>query len=206
MHASLEQLVSRRDGEALAGEVAQHIEACAECTAELEGLRQLRRELQSLPELPAAPGNWRAVAAQAYPGKVRRLRAAWWLGGALAASALLVAVLVNRTSVPTTIADTRGPTVTVPRLSEAATSALMTRSRTLESVLRAMPQGPSVVRASTAGTIDELEESIARVDYRLYYGAERELTPVQAQRLWQERVDLMNSLVRVRYAQTRAEF
>ena len=63
-----------------------------------------------------------------------------------------------------------------------------------------------MVRASTAGTIDELEESIARVDYRLYYGAERELTPVQAQRLWQERVDLMNSLVRVRYAQTRGEF
>ena len=86
----------------------------------------------------------------------------------------------------------------------------MTRSRGLERDLRRLPASPALVRASTAAAIDRLERQIAAIDYQLnnpglsapgsnYPG--RYLTRQQQELLWRERVRLMNSLLKLRYAQ-----
>ena len=83
---------------------------------------------------------------------------------------------------------------------------LMTESRQLESSLRALPDAPRVQRASTMATISDLEDRIAAIDYQLndpgvqMSDADREL-------FWRERVRLMKTLLKLRYAQTqRAAF
>ena len=47
-----------------------------------------------------------------------------------------------------------------------------------------------------------LEERIAYVDAQLSYAAARDLAPPYRKALWGERVELMNALVQVRFAQT----
>ena len=56
--------------------------------------------------------------------------------------------------------------------------------------------------ASTAGTVVGLEDRIALVDAQLSYAAARDLAPPYREALWGERVELMNALVYVRFAQT----
>ena len=66
--------------------------------------------------------------------------------------------------------------------------------------LRALPDEPSVVRAGTQATILELEDRIAAIDYQLS-DPDAGLTPEETEIFWRERVRLMESLVRLRYAQ-----
>jgi hypothetical protein len=63
-----------------------------------------------------------------------------------------------------------------------------------------------MMRASTAATISNLEDRIAAIDYRLNHPGIR-MSPGQKQLYWRERVRLMDSLVKLRYAQAqRASF
>ncbi len=83
---------------------------------------------------------------------------------------------------------------------------LMVESRQLEDDLRALPAEPRVVRAGTQATILELEDRIAAIDYQLGDPQVR-LSDADREVFWRERVRLMKSLVRLRYAQTqRAAF
>jgi len=50
-----------------------------------------------------------------------------------------------------------------------------------------------------------MEERIQWLDYQLSYAGPT-VDPAQVQRLWRERVELMDSLVQVRYAQARTAF
>ncbi|HEY5774783.1 MAG TPA: hypothetical protein VIS57_01750, partial [Xanthomonadales bacterium] len=93
-------------------------------------------------------------------------------------------------------------TVTVPDQQDLAT--LMAQSRHLEWALSAMPSGPQVVSADTAGTISVLEDRVAMIDYRLSMTEDPVLSSEQELKLWKERVGLMNSLVQVRYAQAQS--
>ena len=70
-------------------------------------------------------------------------------------------------------------------------------------MLAAYSDAPRLTRASTALTVADLEERIQWVDYRLNLRAEDGLDSEQAQKLWRERVELLNSLVAVRYAEAR---
>ena len=79
-------------------------------------------------------------------------------------------------------------------------NALMVQSQQIERNLRALPAEPSVVRASTAATISELEDQVAAIDYVLTH-PEFELSPEQQELYWRERVRLMNSLLQLRAAQ-----
>ncbi|MEM7283608.1 MAG: hypothetical protein AAF438_18485, partial [Pseudomonadota bacterium] len=75
---------------------------------------------------------------------------------------------------------------------------LMARSAELEQALRRISYGDrNVVDVRTVETIVALEDRLALVDYGL---SQRRLTPRQRQDLWQERVRLMDSLLRVHYA------
>jgi len=85
----------------------------------------------------------------------------------------------------------------------AAPAALVAESQRLEAVLASLPADARLTRAGTALTVADLENRIRWVDYRLDLASEAGINPRQADLLWRERVELLNSLVAVRYADAR---
>ncbi len=81
-----------------------------------------------------------------------------------------------------------------------ALQALMVQSQQLESDLRALPEEPSVMRASTVATLSDIEDAIAAIDFQLNESGVQ-MTPEERELFWRERVRLMKSLVQLRYAQ-----
>lgn len=69
----------------------------------------------------------------------------------------------------------------------------------LERLLEMLPERHAM-RGSTAFTIAELEDRLAFLDDRLSRVTLEPNPPERAERLWRERVKVMNSLVQVRYA------
>ncbi len=69
----------------------------------------------------------------------------------------------------------------------------------LEWLLATLPERHAM-RGSTAFTVAELEDRLALLDDRLSLVSLEPNAPERAERLWQERVEVMHSLVRVRYA------
>ena len=224
MHASIEELLSLRDGEGDAR--AAHVAGCAECRTQLERLRRVRTALAELPLQEPGASTWieiqRHAARQA--GHPRMWMFASGLG--VAAALMLVGLLVLRseqatTTQPAPLASAASPsgnadasgsqTAGVQSATQSADAqsvpttdsrdALIERSRQLEAALAAVRFDPQLVNAGTAATIETLEDHIAFVDYRLSLESEDPLPPDQERRLWQQRVDLMDSLVNVRYAQ-----
>ena len=139
-----------------------------------------------------------------------RAGAHWPLRGAVAAAVAVVAVLAVRYAfdtpgpVPSTIVA-EGPVSTNGgpggNLTTAAYTSLAGESARLERLLNEIPYQPRLTNAGTATTISGLQDQIAMVDQQLMYSRVNGLQPVQAEALWQERVDLMNALLHVRYAQ-----
>ena len=137
-------------------------------------------------------------------------RAYWPLRGAIAAAVAVVAVLAVRSvdeptvSGPGTIVA-EGPVSnsSAPGLNgaTAAYTSLTSESARLERLLNRISYRPRLVNAATATTITGLQDRIARVDQVLMYSSVNGLRPEQTEALWQERVDLMNALLQVRYAQ-----
>lgn len=78
---------------------------------------------------------------------------------------------------------------------------LVAQSQELEHLLQALPERPHIERVSTAATIDAIEQRIQWLDWQLSYAPDAGLSEEQARQLWRERVELMDSLVKVRYAQ-----
>ena len=136
-------------------------------------------------------------------------RAYWPLRGAIAATVAVVAVLALRSvDEPTTTAPgtivAEGPVTagSAPGLTGAAAyTSLTSESARLERLLNEIPYRPRLVNAATATTITGLEDRIGQVDQVLMYSSVNGLRPEQTAALWQERVDLMNALLQVRYAQ-----
>ncbi len=69
----------------------------------------------------------------------------------------------------------------------------------LEWLLATLPERHAM-RGSTAFTVAELEDRLALLDDRLSLLSLEPNAPERAERLWQERVEVMHLLVRVRYA------
>jgi hypothetical protein len=209
MHASIEELLSLRDGEPGPQAAAAHVADCARCRTELDQLRHVRTALSALPLQEPAPSAWAEITARA--ARPERPRKALVLGSAFAAAAALalIGLLVARmqepasTQAPALATTTPAPAPSTSPVTSAApdTEALIARSRRLEAALARVRYEPQVVNAGTAATIEALEEHIALVDYRLNLDAADPLPAEQSHRLWQQRVDLMDSLVSVRYAQ-----
>jgi hypothetical protein len=218
MHASIEELLSLRDGEPTPDAATAHVAACARCRTELDQLRHVRTALAALPLEQPAPSVWNEITQRA--ARPARSPAAFVAAGFAAAAALaLVGLLVVRMEKPestpsvATTAEpapaTAAPATSTPSSTDAApkataaldTEALIARSRLLEAALERMRFEPQVVNAGTAATIATLEEHIALVDYRMNLDVEEPLSPEQSRRLWKQRVELMDSLVNVRYAQ-----
>ncbi len=201
MHASIEQLLELRDAaDGASGQLRGHVEGCARCAGELQRLRSLRDDLRALEQVSPPADAWEKILERAasQPAAVPGQGSRWPL--ALAASvalALLVAWLLPRTPGEMPVSVDRA--VTTPAAS--ATADLVAESQRLERLLHQFDYEPRVVNAGTAGTIVALEDQIAWVDYGLTAGREAGLSASEARALWQQRVELMNSLVHVRYAQ-----
>ena len=82
---------------------------------------------------------------------------------------------------------------------EFADDSVRAQNAKLEALLASLPE-TRVMRGSTAFTVSQLEDRLAFVDDRLSRITLEPNAPERAERLWRERVELMNSLVQVRYA------
>jgi hypothetical protein len=156
-----------------------------------DGIEDLLK-LGELPELPAPPGVWqRVLAAERERAAVRRF---WRRGAALAATVAVVAVTAG-------IVYFDHVRDAAFEVEAAHYTALVAESARLERVLAQLPAPRPLMIGSTASAIAGLEDRIAIVDAQLSYAAAQDVAPPYRQALWGERVELMNALVYVRFAQ-----
>lgn len=177
------------------------------CGLTMDEQELLRRELRDLPETMPPRIVWERIRDQAEAEGLLRVtssgRPTWLAGLAIAASVVLAVVLIPK-MMSTPELD---PVMTEPQpvaverdLGLTALQALMVQSQQLESDLRAMPEEPRVLRASTVATIADVENAIAAIDFQLN-DASIQMTDDETELFWRERVRLMKSLVQLRYAQ-----
>jgi hypothetical protein len=206
MHASIDHLLSLRDGQPVDAATAAHVEQCPRCAAELYKLRETRAKLQSLPLLDAPSSFQEIQRAMARPAPTPRRVMSARLVAAMAFVTLttIFFVALRDETAPQTAgegaqqAELPAPAAANPvepvRLPE-----LVAQSQRLDDLLQQLPERPRVERVSTAATIDTIEERIQWLDFQLSDAGG--LNEAQMRRLWRERVDLMDSLVKVRYAE-----
>lgn len=207
MHARIEHLLSLRDGEPVAADVAEHVRLCPICTGELQRLSALREEMRELPQFEPPELSWERIQA-AIPEPADRTVRLRKLGLAAAAAAVVTLTVITviaghfdrHSSAPTKLAtiDAPPPQV-VPHVDE-----LVAQSQQLEQLLQKLPARPRIERVSTAATIDTIEQRIQWLDFQLSNAPEADLSEEQSRQLWRERVELMDSLVKVRYAEAGA--
>lgn len=163
---------------------------------------RLASSLQRLPGLEPPPDGWTRLA--------RRLaaNASWPVSAptlAAAASALLVAVgLLLRHEAPEPApSDAAVKGASLPRDATGGApfgaSDLRSRSAELERLLADLPES-RVTRASTGLTAALLEDRIVLIDEQLSGATGGAISSDDADSLYRERVLLLDSLVRVRYA------
>ncbi|WP_129646468.1 hypothetical protein [Peristeroidobacter agariperforans] len=207
MHARIKHLLGLRDGEPVAANVAEHVRLCPICAGELQRLSTLREEMRALPQFEPPDLAWERIQAAVPEPQSRRFRLGK-IGLAAAAAAVvtltvitLVAGHFDRSSGATTeLATVEAPLPQiVPHVDE-----LVAQSQQLEQLLQKLPERPRIERVSTAATIDTIEQRIQWLDFQLSNAPEADLSEAQSRQLWRERVELMDSLVKVRYAEAGA--
>jgi hypothetical protein len=216
MHARIEQLLSIRDGDPVDAAIAEHVGRCTSCAEQLRGLSLMRERLQSLPQLDPPDASWERIQAQLQ--QARTSGRSRFLGHVVAAAVvagialtLVAGVMISRQAAQPVVASQSTSTAagsTSNDSDEAKRVAdLVAQSQHLDYLLQALPERPQIERVSTAATIDTLEERIQWLDVQLSQTPDPQLSDTQARRLWRERVELMDSLVKVRYAEAgRASF
>ena len=227
MHATIEQLITYRDQALLDAEIKMHIRQCDVCLHELAVLKSMQREMQALPvkELDATDfaSSWKVIE-ESLSEEVtnKKVIKPYWI--AVAASVVSVAFLLmysntNQIKSPVQSAksviapdnklspNNEGQVLDIAPVQTNRPTSLNSElidlhaySRVLENRLQAMPQ-PRVVRANTAETISQLQDQISILDNRLNLDYQNPLTELQRTALWQQRVNSMNNLYRVRTAQ-----
>ena len=153
------------------------------------------RRLAALADFEPPASGWRAVieAREAREARIdRRLPLA--LAAAVLVTATGLAWWLNSAQRALTGDTDSTAQVRVPIAAE-----VRAENERLESILAALPE-PYAMRGSTAFTVAELEDRLALLDDRLSVVTLEPNAPERADRLWRERVEVMHSLVQVRYA------
>jgi hypothetical protein len=205
MHARVEHLLSLRDGAPVDAAVRAHVEHCAECGAALaEGVR-VRARLRALPAVePAGTQGWDGVRARLAARGLRERRRGRLTQAAVAAS---IAVIAVAAAWRLREAPDPAPRATIaavaPLTAEQAIAAdrvaqLQTQSAALEDVLARLGERPAVARAGMAVPIDALEAQVQWIDHQITLGGD---DARESEQLWRERVQAMDSLVRLRYVE-----
>lgn len=157
----------------------------------------IARELSALPGFEPPAGAFRGALARAgAPRAALAPEGVWALAAAAATVVLAIAVLVRT-----------GTDRPAPHPAPAAWSPpaeLLAESARLESQLAALA-GQEARRVGTVYTISLLEDRLALVDDELSAATLEPGASAGAEALWRERVALMDSLVRVRYAEALAD-
>jgi hypothetical protein len=205
MHARIEHLLSLRDGEPVGAELVAHVRSCPICTGELQRLSAIRAEMQALPQFDPPDLAWERIQ-QTIPRRAARLPPRK-VGFAAAAAALItlavIALIARHGDLNSSERTAKAPkVVTQPTSADMShLDELVAQSQQLEQILRTLPQRPQIERVSTAATIDTIDQRIAWLDFQLSSAPDGDLSVEQSRRLWRARVELMDSLVKVRYAE-----
>ena len=175
---------------------------------ELENEPAVARLLRELPD-PARPYDWRefqrrARAAPAAAARVAGLRAL------AAAIVIALAVLATAIRFGATPRSPHPPAAAVMTDKGAAAAGEASRATEREDTaaqywLETLPREPALVHVGTRAAVETLEDHIAQVDDLLTAGRAGSAPAERLQVLQQERARLVNSLVRVRYAETLAD-
>lgn len=159
------------------------------------GLSEWSARLAALPEFDPRPDGWEAILSarrQRDVGESRR----WPIAMAAVVLAAVAGLAWQLQSAQRELTSA-GSTAMDPAV--IASNTVRAENARLEMLLAALPE-MRVMRGSTAFTVAELEDRLAFVDDRLSRITLEPNAPEHAERLWRERVELMNSLVQVRYA------
>jgi hypothetical protein len=203
MHARIDHLLSLRDGEPVDAAVRSHVESCPDCADAKRTLETMRRRLIALPPLPAPAGGWDRL--RAHVAGLRDTPTPRRGNGlvAIAASCAMLGVIAGvllreEPSVSQLVAVPHEPVApeAPPTIEE-----LRDKSRVLEEVLAALPARPAVERAGTAVPIDALQAQVQWLDHQLSVSGASHAGPEVTERLWRERVEIMNTLVQLRYVE-----
>ncbi len=193
MHADFNEL-----SEVAAGRFpsSAHVAACPQCLAELARVRAVRTALGGLPAATAPAGAWAgALARAAARRQASPARAATPAGLAMAAS--LVAMLAA--AILLAQAPAQAPLAEQPIPLAQPIDGLVAENARLEAMLAGMPQSRTA-RVGTAYTVAAIEDRLALLDDRITVVSLEPHAPEAEEALWRERVNLMNSLVQVQYA------
>lgn len=161
---------------------------------------EIGSRLAALPGFEPPPDGWQSVltARRRAPHARRR----WPME---AAAGLMAAVAGLAWLLQSTQPEFAGSERSQPQAVAAARDAVRAESDRLERLLTALPESRAM-RGSTAFTVAQLEDQLVLVDDRLSRVALEPHAPEYAERLWRERVEVMNSLVQVRYADATASY
>jgi len=200
MHARLDELLSLRDGAPVDARVRAHVDACAECAAELARAESLQESLRALAPVPdAAADGWAEVQSRLAAARAKRSLPARAAPYAAAASVVALALFaaLRWTEAPAPEASNPAPLIV---LDTESLDQLRSRSQELEALLAALPERPAVARAGTSVPIESLEAQVQWLDHQLTLaGAAGQAT--ETEQLWRDRVEAMNSLVQLRYVE-----
>jgi hypothetical protein len=200
MHARLDELLSLRDGAPVDARVRVHVDECAECAAGLARAAALQQRLRSLPPAPACvTDGWAGVRARLDDSRARRGLAHRIAPYAAAASVVALAMFATlRWADRPMPADPGSAPLIV--LDPQSLDQLRTRSQELEALLAALPERPAVARAGTSVPIESLEAQVQWLDHQLSL-AGTEGSATDSEQLWRDRVEVMNSLVQLRFVE-----
>jgi hypothetical protein len=230
MHPRTEDLLSVRDGEPLDAVTSNVIAEDATLEREIDRMRQVRHALRELRELSPADDMWQRIVAVEHETRprsnYRRLAAGAGIAAAVAALAIFVISspsrptggiappeIAPRDDLTTSTAADRSTVVGADspfdadrllfggHVVPASYPELVQESARLDRALRRLPYQRPMMSAETATTIAGLEDRIALIDEQITYSNARGVPQPQRVALWGQRVDLMNALVHVRYAE-----
>jgi hypothetical protein len=205
MHLSIEQLLED-PGLSTQAEIQNHLENCLRCRLEVQSIRQTQQRLASLPQLEAPEQSWTNIQAALHVPS-RPSRSGVWYAAVAASVAVLAVLIINQRPAEETLEAAPSRSLSENARANEGIVTLMEQSRHLDLVLQELPNRPRVERVAMAATLDSIEDRIQWLDMQLTYASAAESDDARTQTLWRERVDLMDSLVKVRYAQAgRASF
>lgn len=205
MHARIEHLLSLRDGEPIDARVRAHVHGCARCASALAEVTERQARLRALPLAPPDGQGWPGVRARLeWQRQTHAMRKRISRGAAVASVAVIAAAVAWRVAdAPSQHSPGSTNRLVAPLTAEEAVALdrvlqLQSQSAVLEDALAVIGSRPAVQRAGTALPIDTLEAQVQWIDHRISASGGDAL---EAERLWRERVDAMNTLVRLRYVE-----
>jgi len=166
----------------------------------------LADRLKSLPAAERRLDGWADVQSRLAARQAVHTRRRLGLQLAAAASVALIAVTTTlrvadvSTERPGSMAHARTPLTAEQALALDRVAQLQARSQALDAVLSEIGERPVVARAGTSLPIDTLETQVQWIDQQISVG-DGEIAPGSAEQLWRKRVEVMNSLVQLRYVE-----